>query len=153
MLFFDDEFSTIIRITILKNSNEINSPAPDAISFLTYCDFVGFKVHSLTRWKTFFIRTSIPIVEIILENVLNTSDFVMIIASTEFFKVFKTHKNTITASTVIQNLLFGFLPSQFSTMRRWNLPTHILVWPDVIENWLLFDAVRSIGIIRAFNEW
>ena len=87
------------------------------ISFLTYCDLVGFKVHSFTRWKTFFIRTSISIVEIILENMLNTSDFVMVIASTEFFKVFKMHKNTITASAFIQNLLFGFLPSQFLSVQ------------------------------------
>ena len=79
----------------------------------TYCDFVGFKVHTLTRREAFLISTSIPIVQIILENVLYTSDFVMVIASTKVLKVFKSHQNAITTSTFIQNLLFCFLTFQF----------------------------------------
>ena len=113
MLLFNDEFSTLTCITILKLKFlcEIHK-------MLTYCDFAGFKVHTLTRWKTFLISTSIPIVQIILENVFNTSDFGMVTASTEFLKVFKSHQNAITTSTFIQNLLFCFLEAKFSNIQQ-----------------------------------
>ena len=89
------------RYLKIQMAYELRHIFVDAIILLTYCDFVGFKVDSLTRWKTFFISTSIPIVKIILKNMLNTSDFIIVIATTKFFKAIKSHKNAIAASTLI----------------------------------------------------
>ena len=84
---------------------------------LTYCDFVGFKVYSFTGRKTFCSSSSIPIKDMILKNMLNTSDFVIVIASAIISKVFKFHQNAIATSTIIQNPLFCFLEAKFTSIQ------------------------------------